>query len=136
MRPSFRVWVVGGDQGGEVVVSDDVEEFVEDHGGCGDVQVAGGFVCKEEHGGVGEGSGYGDALLFAAGEFAGVVAGAGAQAEAFQDLHGSGFGGLFVFPFDHLGEDDVFECGELGQQMVELVDEADGVSAYGGAFAV
>ena len=37
---------------------------------------------------------------------------------------------------DHLRQHDVFQRGELRQQMVELVDEADGVAADGGAGGV
>ena len=68
---------MGGDEGGDVVGADGVEEFVEDAGGRFDVEISGGFVGKQDRGDVGEGAGDGDALLFAAGEFAGEVGGAG-----------------------------------------------------------
>ena len=58
---------------------------------------------------------------------------AGGQAERAEEVAAAGFGGAAGFAGDHLGEDDVLQRGELAQQMVELVDEADGVAADGGA---
>ena len=46
---------MGGDQGGDALGADDVEEFLEDHAGGGDVEVACGLVRQQEFGGVGSG---------------------------------------------------------------------------------
>ena len=102
-------------------------------GGC--VEVPGRFVRKQEFGLGDERAGERDALLLAAGEFAGAVVGAVRQADVVEPLCG---GGKRLFVRDATGEErhgDVFERRELRQKVVELPDVADvTVAISGGLF--
>ena len=101
----------------------------------GGVEVAGGFVGKENCGAVDQGAGDGDALLFAAGEFGGFVGTAGGEAYIFQQRERGG-GCIFRRSAgDQRGNHHVFEGGEFREEMVELEDEADAAAAEGGEFA-
>ena len=130
----FRV--VSGNQGGGVFGADEAEKFGENDFGRGDVQVAGWFVGEQDGGFVGEGAGDGDALLFAAGELAGEVICAGGKAERAEEVHGAFFGRGLGFSGDHLRQDDVFQGRKFGEEVVELVDDADGAQSDLRAFSV
>ncbi len=127
---------MGGDEGGGVFGADEAEKFGENDFGRGNVQVAGWFVGEQDGGFVSEGAGDGHALLFAAGEFAGEVICAGGEAERAEEVHGAFFGMRLGFAGDHLRQHDVFHRGEFGEEMVELVDDADGAETNFGAFSV
>ena len=75
-----EVHVVGGDEGGELGGADDGHQSLEDAAGGVGVEVAGGLVGEQQARGIGDGAGDGDALLLAAGEFAGAMIEALAEA--------------------------------------------------------
>jgi hypothetical protein len=88
---------------------------------------AGGFVGEEEFGLVDKGADDGDALAFAAGELAGAVFEAGAEADAIEEFAGAVRAlARRVRSLDaSVWHKDVFEDGALGQKVVPLKDEAD-----------
>lgn len=89
------------------------------------IEVAGGLIGEEDFGGSDEGSGEGNTLLFASGEFAGAVMAAGAEAD-FGEFCGCLLGSLRGRDAaDEERHHDVFEGGEFGEQVVALPDEAD-----------
>ena len=93
------------------------------------VETAGGFVGQNNVGLVHQGTGYGYALLFATGEFGGLVVGAVGESEEVEQFVGA----FFVFALRitgyHTGYHDVFEGGKLGQELMELKDKAEMVAA-------
>jgi len=100
-----------------------IAEELEDDLLIGGVQVAGGLIGEDDFRIIDQGAGDGDALLFAAGELRGQVSGAGFHADAAQGGHGLLLIGHAV---EELGEHDVFESGEMRDQMELLEDETDG----------
>jgi hypothetical protein len=129
-----EVVIVGDDDEGHLVVGGEADEHVHDGGGVLGVEVAGGFVGEEDVGLVGDGTGDGDALLLAAGEFGGEVLGAVGEADA---VEGGECGGGGVFSGDGTGDADVFEGGEFGEEVEVLEDVSDVAVAEGGLlFAV
>ena len=123
-----EVGVVGDDDEGAAVLTDEVEEEIDDGGATVRVQVAGGFVGEDDAGIIDEGAGDGDALLFAAAELGGEVVEAVGKAHAFEE----GDGGIPAFGFsDEGGEEDVLESGEFGEEKVGLEDEAHAGIAQG-----
>lgn len=134
----FEYLVVGGDEA--AVVGDDdegglafgleaAEDAVDFVAGAA-VEFAGGFVGEEEFGLFDQGAGDGDALLLAAGEGAGAVVEAVAEADLFEQVDGAGA----VFGGDAEGEEgdqDVFDGGEVSDQVEGLENEADLVAAVG-----
>jgi hypothetical protein len=129
------VGVVGDDDDGGVFSVEFVEHFEDGFAGFG-VEVAGGFVGKEEDGVVHEGAGDGDALLLAAGEFDGAVVAAVVEAD-----HVAEFAGALAADggFDALveeGDFEVFEDGELGDEVKVLEDETEAFAAEFGELVV
>ena len=127
-----EVEVVGDEDAGESVVAVEALEEGEDAVGGEGVEVAGGLVGEQEFWAGDEGSGDGKALLLASGEFARAVM--AAAFEFYVDEPGGGFGeGLFAGrAAGEQGHGDVFEGGELRQEVVELPDVADVSVAVGG----
>jgi hypothetical protein len=116
---------VGDDDDGAAGLAVGVE-LAKDFGGVVGVEVAGGFVGEDDVGLFDEGAGEGDALAFAGAEAGGEVIGAVLEAEAFEEV-GDGVGAWGV---THLGwetDADVVVDGEVGEEMKELEDEADGL---------
>ena len=111
-------------------------EEVEDVGAGGGVEVAGRLV-REHHGGLGDqGAGDRHPLHFAAGQLAGVVVGAGAQAHLLQGGAGAREPlGTTGAPVEQ-GSGDVVEGGGPGQQVEALEYEADGMVPDFGAAGV
>lgn len=83
---------------------------------------------------VDEGAGYGHSLLLAAGQFAGLVRGAVGKTHQIQHVEGGRLGLLLAAAGNEGGNHDVLQRGELGQQLVELEDEADAAVAEGREF--
>ena len=116
----------------------EVEEKVEDGLPVGGVEVAGGFVGEDDGGLEDEGAGESDALLLTAGELDGVVIGAVGEADGGEEGAGAGeaFGGgatgKLGVGVELVGEEDIFERGEGGDELVGLEDEAEGAAADGG----
>lgn len=122
---SGHFWVVRHHDDG-VAVAVQVFEQLGDDLLIGCVEVAGWFVSEQDRRIIDEGAGDADALLFAAGEFAGQVVGAMAEANFFECATGFGFVGHGV---EVLREHDVFDGGEIRDEVKLLEDEADLVGA-------
>ena len=102
--------------------------------GTGAVEVAAGLVGEDDGGVVDEGAGDGDALLLAPAHLVGLVVLPVGQAEVFQELQGAAVR-LVAGRFLDVGRQaDVLQRRELGQEVVELEDEADGLVAEGRQF--
>ncbi len=133
--------VVGDDDDGGAAVAGDLAEEFHDLAAALAVEGGGGFVGEEEAGLVGEGAGDGDALLLAAVEGVGEVAGAVADAEVIEEFGGAAAGWAWGDVVDFEGDGDVFEGGEEGDEVGLLEDEAEVLTAVGaevdeGALAV
>ena len=76
------------------------------------VEVAGGFVGHDDGWFDDEGSGEGDALLFAAGELDWVVVDAIGETDLVEEFAGGGDAVAFEVEFE--GEEDVFEAVSVG----------------------
>jgi len=94
------------------------------------VEVAGRFVGKEDFRPVDEGTGQGHPLLLAAGELVGVVVEALAQADAFEAFGGGRSGAADPAQFEW--HEDVFPCGERGEELETLENKSRGGIAQGG----
>lgn len=126
---------MGDDDKGLVqLVAEAEEKAVQFVSGLG-VEVSRGFVREDGAGGVDEGAGDGDALLFPAGEFGRFVGCPFFESEEFEQ--GGGFAGGFAaaVAFDPGGDADVFESGEFRQEVMELENEADVAVAESGELA-
>ncbi len=119
------VGVVGGGDDGDALLVHEVAEEAEDGLGVAGVEFAGGFVGEDEGGGVGEGAGDRDPLLFAAGEFIGAVVGAGAEIDEAEEFLGALAAGVEAGAGDAQGDLNVLGSGEEGKQAEGLEDEAD-----------
>jgi hypothetical protein len=137
-HPAGEVGVVGDDDEGDVLGAVEVEEEVGDGVGGGGVEGSGGFVGEDEFGLIDEGAGDGGAEFFAAGELPGKVAEARGEADGFEELAGALFGGGGGFgPIaGEAWDEDVFEDGELREEVVLLENEAEGVVAEGGGLEI
>jgi hypothetical protein len=89
------------------------------------VEVARGLVRHEERRGVGDGPGDGDALLLAAGQLRRAVMQPLAQPQEREKLRRPLPRLALAQAADDLRHDHVLDCGELRQEVVELIDEAD-----------
>src|SRR5712671_2207383 len=95
----------------------------------GAVKIAGGLVGEEDGGLIYEGAGEGAALLLAAGELAGSVVVAGAEAHAVEGLRYA-MPALGAVDFGEAeGEFHVFCEGHAGEEIEGLEDHAYGVAA-------
>ena len=127
--------IVGDEDEGGAFAAVEVEQKVHDLGAVFGVEIAGGLVCEDDGRAEDEGTGEGDALLFAAGKLDGVVIRAVGEADGGEQAAGAGEafalgGGAVEFE----GEQDVFKRGERGNELVALEDEADEGAAQGGEF--
>ena len=118
--------IVCRDQSREAGVADKVEKRVQ-HALAGRViEVAGRLVAEQDLGVVGKRSGERDALLLASRKARRPVPGARRKADLIEE-RGRLFPRLSARHCgNHLRQHDIFERREFRQQMMELVDEADG----------
>lgn len=130
--------VVCDDDEGDFLDAVEVEEEVGYRVGGGGVERAGGFVGEDKLGLVDEGAGDGGAKFFAAGELPGEVVKSLAEADVFEEVAGTGFGfGGGLGPITGEARDeDVFEDGELGEEVLLLENEAERVVAEFGGLRV
>lgn len=96
------------------------------------VEAAGGFVGEQQAGGVDQGAGQGDALLFAAGQLARCAVLLTGQAQLVEQLAAGGTGLPGGPAGQQGGEFDVVGDGEVGDQVEELEDDPDVVAAQFG----
>ena len=131
------LFIVGRDQKGRALVLVDLGDQVHHLQGRGAVKIAGRFVGQHQFGAVHQGPRHGHALLLAAGQVGGRESDAVGQPHAGQKVCAACPGrGVFTALADGGGEKDVFECGEIGQQVVKLEHKADVAVAELGAFGV
>ena len=104
-------------------------EGPEDMAGGLRVEIAGRLVGEEHARRVGDRPRDGDALLLAARQFGGAMVEALGEAEEIEKLAGALARFARREPTDELRHDHVLEGGELGQEVMELVDEADLLAA-------
>ena len=98
------------------------------------VKRASGFVGEDDLSAVHQRTGDGDALLLAAGELAGFMLGAFAEAEAGKQRFGAFFPRFAVRTGVDGRNSDVFPGFEVGEQVVALEDKADVFAPERGAF--
>ena len=99
------------------------EDQIDDRRASGGVEIAGGFIGKQQRGAGGEGAGDGHALLLAARELRGVMVEAVAKAYGGKFGGGAGFGIGDARQFER--GHDIFERGHRGQQVKGLQHHAD-----------
>ena len=87
------------------------------------IQVAGGFVGKNDLGAADERAGNADALLLAAAHFSGQMVGAAQKPHGFQLLAGLGQAGLLAHALEHQRQGHILRRRHRGQQVVALEDE-------------
>ena len=125
-----EVEVVSDVDGRKSVTRMKIGEEINDAIAGGGIEVAGGLVGEEEAGAGDEGAGEGDALLLAAGEFAGAMGEAMGESDFVEG--GGGAGQRVAFAADEERHGDVLLSGELGEERLNLPDEADvGVAEVG-----
>ncbi len=117
---------MGRDQAGGAFVADQRLECAEHQfARCG-IEVAGRLVGEDDARMVGRGAGDGHALLLAARQFCRAMRAPRPHAEEVQQFAAARVGLAARPAGDELRDRDVLERGELGEQMVELIDVADG----------
>ena len=105
-------------------------------GGVDGVEIAGGFVGKEEGGTAGEAAGNGHALHLAAAELVRKMPGAVGEAdeiEHFLDTGGGFFSGIAA---EKQGEFDILADCHCGEEVEKLEDDAERVAAVMGEFTL
>ena len=100
------------------------------------VQVRQGLVQQQHVRAERQGAGQRHPLLLAAGELGGLVVEPAGKAHGAEQLRRPRLGDLGALARDTLRQGDVVERRELRQEVVELVDEADGVQAQPRACAL
>ena len=98
------------------------------------VQTAAGFIGKHHGRTVDQRTCHCHTLLFATGQFVGLVTGTGRQVHEGEEFLGTLACLLPAHPTDEGGYHDILQCGELGQQLVELEDKTDVAIAEMGLF--
>ena len=125
VRKLRQLFVVRDDEEGLLEgVTENEEEVVEFAGVLG-VEVAGGLVGEDELGIVHQGASHRDSLLLASGQLGGLMPYPIRKFQEIKKFLGSVERLLPAFPGDERGHGHVLQRRELGQQMVELIDEPD-----------
>ena len=117
--------VVGRDQRGAALAADQVEEFGEDDVGGVLVEIAGRLVGENQRRLVGERAGDRDALLLAARQLRRAVVSRWPRPSVAEQLFGALARRFRRRAVDQLRQDDILARVEIGQQMMELIDEAE-----------
>src|SRR5262249_30867240 len=105
--------VVRGDEAGDAGLLGELVEVVEHRLRRVRVEVAGRLVGQQPARRIGERAGDGDALLLAAGELGGLVAGAFGQTKLRQEIPGARLGRYAALTGDHLRQRHIVERREL-----------------------
>lgn len=124
VHPLRQSLVVGGDKGGTAFFAHQPQEFVEDPVGGGLVQIARRLIGQHQFRTIGKGTGHGDSLLLATRQLAGSMIQPPSKTQRGKKLRRAGTRRSFAFVRDQLRQDNVFQCVEIGQQVMELVDKA------------
>ena len=125
-----------GDQRRQALAAGDGDQRVEDPARRTRIEIAGGFVGQQNLRLVGQGAGDGDTLLLAARQLRRPVRQPrpkpqrGQQPPRLRRRLGFGLAG------DHLGQHHILQRVEFRQQVMGLIDEADGLAADAGAFGI
>ena len=132
---SSKPLVVRGHERGAGLLADETKELLEHDVRGRLVEVAGGLVGEDERVLVGERACHGDTLLLAAGQLGRAVGEALAEAQRGQQRFGAGARIRARGAVDQLRDDDILDGGEVGKEMVELIDEAEAVAPEAGFVA-
>ena len=89
------------------------------------IQRTAGLVGKDNIGLIDKGTGNGHTLLLASGKLVGLMVGTVGKFHELEQLQGTLTGLALTGTGYHGGYHDILECRELGQQLMELEDEAD-----------
>jgi len=119
--------IVGDHDGEGAEFAIDTLDCFENEDAGFNIERAGGFIAEQDIGTLGDGTGDGDALLFAAGELSGEMVGSRSEADEFE-----GFIGAHGVPGYFRDQPDVFTGSQTGDEVVELKHEADDIAAVGG----
>ena len=114
----------------------ELQHLREHRGGGLFVQVAGGLVAQHAGRRVDQGACHRSALAFAAGQFARLVLQAMAEAHRLQQVARALAGLMHALPAQQHRHHHVFKRGELRQQVMELVDEAQRTVAQAAALGI
>jgi hypothetical protein len=120
---SCDVQVVGDQQERCFDFGAELADEIEDLLGVGGIERASGLVGEDEPGTVGQGTGDGDALLLADGELGGPVVEAVGEADFGEEMLGPAAIGWAAG--EGHAEEDIFQGGEAGEEMMGLEDVAD-----------
>jgi hypothetical protein len=132
---SYRRFVRDHHDGFAVDGGEIAEKFADDFA-IGAVEIAGGFV-GEENGGIhDESAADGNALLLAAAHGVGAMLAAIEEAEIGQEGVGFFQAGGSISALEHEGKHDVFLCGQSGDEIEGLENEADAAAAEEGQVVV
>ena len=118
-----KALIVRGNQGGAPAGPDELDELFEYTVRCGLVEVSRGFVGQDQVGAISQRARYGDALLLAAGKLARTVCEALSQPERREKFLCPGFCLRAGGAGNQLWKHHVFQCREVRQEMVKLVDK-------------
>ena len=124
--------VVGDDDDGALGRAGDLTEEFEDDLAVLGIERGGRLVADDKRRLVDEGTGDGDALLFAAGEFVRSFFPAGAEADFFEDFPRANECLAAGNALDEQGNADVFCDGEGGDEIELLENEADAFGTEAG----
>ena len=120
-----KFFVVGHDDEGLVQFAAQTEEEGLQFGAVVRVERTGGLIGEDNVGTVGEGARGGHALLFTAREFGGFVLGARREPHEVEQFGRTVGGGALALSRNEGRQHHILQGGELGQELVELKDEAD-----------
>src|SRR4029453_15006093 len=120
-----KIEIVGGNDRGHAPLAHELQELLENALGGRRIEIAGRLVGEKHLGTVGHGAGNSDALLLAARELRRAMIPALFETERAEQLLRPRLGLVAAHTENELRQDHILERRELGQEMMELIDEAD-----------
>ena len=117
--------IVSGNQGGAALAANQAKEFSEDRVGGMLIEISGRLVGKHERRFVRKGAGNRNPLLLAAGQLGGSMVKALGKTERAEQLLCAYSRGLRLGAEDELWQHHILDGIELGQQVMELIHEAE-----------
>src|SRR5262245_12853942 len=120
-----KIEIVGGNHRGHARLAHELQELLEHTLGGWRIEIAGRLVGEKHLRTVGHGAGNGDALLLAARELRRTMIPAFFETERAKQILRPRFGLVAAHTENKLRQDHILERRELGQEMMELIDEAD-----------
>src|ERR1700722_13924211 len=124
------LWIVGYQHQRCSADAITLQQEIEDMAAVGGIEVAGGFVGEDDRRLQYKGAGQGDALLLSSGKLNGIVMHAVGQAYAAQQI-GCDVAAVSI-AVEFVGEEDVFESRERGDELEGLEDETQLLASHFG----